>query len=79
MKRRGLGISPGYYERGPRLLSKEKRRKVEPKETLSCSIPHLLVVFTRLLEILVTTLQNSLYKYSCTCPVRGRAAICKFE
>ena len=46
----------GYYERGPWLLSKENRRKIEPKETPSCMIPRLLVLFTQQLEILVTTL-----------------------
>ena len=49
-------ISPGYYECGPWLLSKENRRKIEPNKTPSCLIPRLLVVFTRQLEILVTTL-----------------------
>ena len=29
----GPGISPGYYECGPRLLLLENRRKLEPKET----------------------------------------------
>ena len=47
IKRRGLGISPGYYERLPWLLSKENKRKIEPKEVPSCLIPRLLVVFTR--------------------------------
>ena len=56
MKRRGLGISPGYYERFSWLLSKENKIKIELKEILSCLIPRLLVVFTRQLEILVTTL-----------------------
>ena len=55
-ERRGLGISPGYYERLPQLLSKENKRKIEPKEIPSCFIPHPLVVFARQLEILVTTL-----------------------
>ena len=50
----GLGISPGYYERGPWLLSKENKRKIEPKENPSGLIPHLLVVFTLQLEILVS-------------------------
>ena len=59
IKRRGLGISPGYYERGPWLLSKENRRKMEPKEIPSCLIPRLLVVFTWQLKILVTTLPAS--------------------
>ena len=40
----------------PRLLLLENRRKIEPKEIPSCLIPLLLVVFTRQLEILVTTL-----------------------
>ena len=56
VKGRGTGISPGYYEHGPPPLSKENKRKIEPKETPSCLIPRLLVVFTRQLEILVTTL-----------------------
>ena len=55
IKRRGPGISPSYYERGPRLRSKEKKRKIEPKEIPSCLIPRLVVVFTRHLESLVTT------------------------
>ena len=56
IKRWGPGISAGYYERGPRPLSKENRRKIEPKETPSCLIPRLLFVFSRQLKILVTTL-----------------------
>ena len=56
IKRRGQGISPGYYERLPWLLSKENKRKIELKEIPSRLIPRLLVVFTRQLEILVTTL-----------------------
>ena len=56
IERRGPEISPGYYEHGPQLLSKENKRKIEPKETPRCLIPHLLVVFTLQLEILVTTL-----------------------
>ena len=47
-KRQGPGISA-------QLLSKEiKSNYIEPKETPSCLFPHLLVVFTRHLEILVT-------------------------
>ena len=34
----------------------ENRRKIQPKEIPSCMIPHLLVVFTWQLEIVVTTL-----------------------
>ena len=59
IKRWGPGISSVYHERGPWLLSKESRRKLEPKEIPSCLISHLLVVFTRQLEILVTTLLSS--------------------
>ena len=43
----------------PQLLSKEKySRKIEPKETPSCLIPCLLLVFSWQLKILVTTLQT---------------------
>ena len=35
IKRRGPGIFPGYYERGPRLLSKENGRKIERKKSLA--------------------------------------------
>ena len=56
IKSRGPGIFPGYYESGPRLLLLENRRKIEPKEIPSRLIPRLLVLFTRQLEILVTTL-----------------------
>ena len=54
---RGPGIFSSYYlESGPWQLLLENRRKIEPKEIPSCLIPRLLVVFTRQLEILVTTL-----------------------
>ena len=56
IKRRGPGISPGYYEHEPRLLSSENGRKIEAEEIPSCLIPHLLVVFTRQLDIFVTSL-----------------------
>ena len=56
IKRRGLGIFPGYHQRGPRLLSKENGRKIERKKIPSCLIPRLLFVFAWQLEILVTTL-----------------------
>ena len=55
---RGPGISPGYYEHGPRLLSWENTRKIEPKEIASCMIPFLLAVFTQQLEILMTALND---------------------
>ena len=58
-KKWGAGDFPHYYECGPCLLSKENRRKREPEKTPSCLISHLLVVFTRQLEILVTTLLSS--------------------
>ena len=53
----GVGISPSYYEHGPLLLSLENRRKIKPKEVLSCLIPCLLVVFTLLLTALSDTSQ----------------------
>ena len=56
IKSGGQGIFPGYHECGPWLFLLENRRKIEPKEIPSCLIPRLLVVFTRQLEILVTTL-----------------------
>ena len=52
IKSRGPGILP-------RLLLLENGRKIEPKEIPSHLIPRLLVVFTRQLEILVTTLLQS--------------------
>ena len=55
IKSRGPGIFPGYQESGPRLLLLENGEKIEPKEIPSRLIPGLLVVFTRQLEILVTT------------------------
>ena len=58
IKSPGPGIFPGYWESGPRLLLLENRRKIEPKEIPSRLIPCLLVVFTRQLEILVTTLNS---------------------
>ena len=64
-KSRGLGISPGYYECGRRLVGKENRRKIETKEIPSCLIPCLLVVFTRQLEILATSLQASIFESLC--------------
>ena len=57
-----MGISSGYYERGPLLLSQENRRKIEPKEIPRCLIPLLLVVFTWQLEILVKSLIQSVVK-----------------
>ena len=51
LKSQGPGIFPGYYECDRQLLLLENRRKLEPKD-----IP----VFTRQLEILVTTLMSEL-------------------
>ena len=65
IKSRGLGIFPGYKESGPQLLLLENRRKIEPKEIPSRLIPHLLVVFARQLEILVTTLDTELQSQGC--------------
>ena len=65
IKRRGGGIFPGCYERGPRLLSQENRRKIGPKEIPSCYIPCLLVAFTQQLEILVKSLVCLLPIYAC--------------
>ena len=62
VKSQGMGISSGYYERGPLLLSQENRRKIEPKEIPRCLIPLLLVVFTWQLEILVKSLIQSVVK-----------------
>ena len=39
IKRRGPAISPGYYGHGPRLRSKENRRKIEPKKPLTVRFP----------------------------------------
>ena len=52
-------------ESGPRLLLLENRRKIQPKEIPSRLIPRLLVVFTRQLEILVTTLKRIFFSDSC--------------
>ena len=55
LKAGGQGFSPAIMNMPPQLLAKENRRKIEPKEILSSFIPRLLVVFTRQLEILVTS------------------------
>ena len=54
----GRGFSPATKRVAPWLLLLENRRKIEPKEIPSRLIPRLLVVFTRQLEILVTTLDK---------------------
>ena len=57
------GAFAGYYERGPRLLSKGNRRKIEPKEASSCLIARLFFVFIRQLKILVTTLKFVIHEF----------------
>ena len=47
-------VAPSYFH-----------RKIEPKEIPSCLIPRLLVVFTRQLEILVTTLASPKHSFPC--------------
>ena len=76
IKSRGPGISPSYYECGPGLLLLENRRKLEPKEAPRCLIPRLLVVFTRQLEILATTLM--LHVNSCRTTFEHRCAPVSF-
>ena len=39
LRGRGWGYPPSHYERGPRLLSIENRRKIEPKETFLLYLP----------------------------------------
>ena len=66
IKSQGPGIFTDYQESGPQLLLLENGRKIEPKEICSRLIPHLLVVFTRQLEILATILPrnpDSLFPY----------------
>ena len=55
----GLSLRAGSQGFSPatRLLLLENSRKIEPKQIPSHLIPRLLVVFTRQLKILVTTLQ----------------------
>ena len=43
----------------PTQISEENRRKKEPNKIPSCLIPHLLVVFTWQLEILLTALSGT--------------------
>ena len=55
----GWGFSLATKRVAPRLLLLDNRRKIEPKEIPSHLIPLLLVVLTRQLEILVTTLSGT--------------------
>ena len=56
----GRGFSPATKRVAPCYFLLENRTKIEPKEIPSHLIPRLLVVFTRQLEILVTTLETAL-------------------
>jgi len=51
----GWGFPPATINVGPG-YALENRIKIEPEEIPSCLIPCLVVIFTRKLEILVTTL-----------------------
>ena len=51
-----MNVVPGYFH-----WKIQCRRKIEPKEIPSSSIPHLLVVFTWQLEILVTALGKPIH------------------
>ena len=51
----GPGISSGFHAYKPRYFHRKTEDKYK-KEIPSCLIPHLLVVFTQQLEILVKTL-----------------------
>ena len=53
----GRGFSPATKRVAPGYFYWKIEEKIEPKEIPSRLIPRLLVVFTRQLEILVTTLQ----------------------
>ena len=46
-----MNMAPGYFQR-------KIKETIEPKEIPSSLIPHLLVVFTLQLELLVTTLNK---------------------
>ena len=54
----GRGFPPATMSVALRLLLMENRRKLQPRDESQerCLIPRLLVVFTRQLEILTTTL-----------------------
>ena len=56
IRARGRGFSPATKRVTSGYFYWQNRRKIEPKEIPSRLIPRLLVVFTRQLEILVTTL-----------------------
>ena len=78
IKRRGPGISPGYYVCDPRLFLNRTNIHVALKEFASSFIPRLLVVFTRQVQILVI----SLIKYRISSkkrPVTHKAVISLLE
>ena len=64
----GPGISSRYYECGPWVPATfiGKCKKTEPKEIPGCLISRPLVVFTRQLKILVTTLKEVSPKFDNT-------------
>ena len=64
----GRGFPPATMNvvPGSRLLSLENERKTEPKEIPGCLISRPLVVFTRQLKILVTTLKEVSPKFDDT-------------
>ena len=64
----GQGFPPATMNvvPGSRLLSLENGRKTEPKEIPGCLISRPLVVFTRQLKILVTTLKEVSPKFDNT-------------
>ena len=51
-----MNVVPGYFHWKIRCW-----KKIEPKEIPSCLIPHLLVVFTQQIEILVTALGKPIH------------------
>ena len=52
----GRGFSPATKNVPPGYFYRKVEKKIEPKQIPNCLIPCLLVVFTRQIEILVTTL-----------------------
>ena len=56
IERRGWGFPPATMNVAPDYFHRKTEEQIEQNETPSCLIPRLLVVFTRQLEMLVTTL-----------------------
>ena len=55
----GPGIFPGYYDCVSPATFIGNKRKTEPKELPSCTIPLLLFAYTRRLEVLATALRET--------------------